>query len=405
MSAFDAARSLWRRVAPEAVRRHFAPGVLAAVRRCVAASLPPPGAAPVEGPIRVAGPFGGSHGIARSAELCARAIEALGAPVERVALAEGFDPAARLPGRTPAAAWIFHLNAPELALALFNLGPRHIVGPRYGLWAWELPIAPPSWLREAGLLSEVWAPSHYAAGAFAGAAAPVRVVPHPLFGADYADVRPGPRAHAFQATALFDARSAAARKNPMGAITAFARAFGDDPATRLTIKAQNADAAPGLLAALRAAAAANVEIIDAIWPHGRVMSLIAGADVLVSLHRAEGFGLVLAEAMALGTPVIATAHSGNLDFMDDSCALMIPAVQAPVEDPQGAYEGQSWAEPDLDAAAAALVRLRLDPALGRRLAAAGRARVAERLSPEAWLLSLPPSLQVAIVRAAARGGG
>jgi len=70
-----------------------------------------------------------------------------------------------------------------------------------------------------------------------------------------------------------------------------------------------------------------------------------------------------------------------------------------VEDPQGIYSGQTWADPDLDAAAAALVRLRRDPGRRARLAQAGRAMVAERLSPEAWFASLPPSVQTAALAA------
>ena len=401
MSGLDAVRALWRLVAPPALRRKAAPAIHEGLRRWTASRLAPASAVPAPGPIRVVGLFAGSHGIAASAQLCARALEALGAPVERVGVVTGYDRAAHLSGPTGAAAWIFHVNPPELPLALASLGPERIVGPRYGFWAWELPAAPASWLRDASFLTEVWAPSRYTAQALAGATAPVRVVPHPLFLADYEAVVPAPRIHAFQAVALLDFKSSAARKNPMGAVAAFVRAFGDDPAARLTIKAQNGDLFPQALAALRAACPANVEVVDEVWPYARVMSLIAGADVLVSLHRAEGFGLTMAEAMALGTPVVATEFSGNVDFMDDTCALMVPAGRVAVEDPQGVYAGQAWAEPDLAAAAAALTRLRLDPALARRLAAAARARVAERLSPEAWLLSLPESLQTSVVRAAA----
>jgi len=401
MSGFDTARGLWRRALPEALRRQAQPMVARAVRGYVAANLRrgPPDL--VDGPIRVVGLFSASHGIAGAARLTAEALESLGAPVERVTIAEGFDRAARLPGPTPAAAWIFHLNPPELPFALASLGPGRIVGPRYGAWAWELPVAPPGWLRDAALMDEIWAPSRYTAQALAGAAAPVRTSPHPLVLATYDAVEPAPRTHAFQAVALFDFNSALARKNPHGALAAFARAFGDDPSVRLTLKTQNGERFPALLAELRAQAPANVEIVDAVWPHGRVLSLIAGADALISLHRAEGFGLTLAEAMALGAPVVATAFSGNVDFMDDDCALLIPAASVAVDDPQGVYRGQAWAEPDLEAAAQALIRLRLDPALGLRLAGAARRRVEAQLAPQPWLLTLPPAVQAAV--AAAKG--
>jgi len=214
-------------------------------------------------------------------------------------------------------------------------------------------------------------------------------VPHPLFIEDYAGVTPAPRRAAFQGVSIFDFNSSSARKNPDGAIAAWSQAFGDDPQCELTLKTQHGEIFPELLAALRASAPANVRIVDGVWPYSNIQSLIAGADVLVSLHRAEGFGLTPAEAMALGTPVLATGYSGVLDFMDDDCALLVPFQSVPVADPQGIYSGQVWAQPDIAAAAEALKRLQTDPSLGRRLGEAGRARVARQLSPQAWFETLP----------------
>jgi glycosyltransferase involved in cell wall biosynthesis len=363
----------------------------------------PPGPSSPGLPIKIVGFFEASHGISASARLAVRAFQALGAPVEIVSLSgDGSDWARRLEEPTQAAAWIFHLNPPELVAALACLGPRQVIGPRYGYWAWELPRAPRRWLKDAALLEEVWAPSRYTAGALAGAAAPVRVVPHPFFMEDYLSVEPAKRRAAFQAVALFDFNSSAARKNPQATIEAFRRAFGDDAGCELTLKTQNGDLFPDLLAALRAGAPANVRIVDELWAYGDVKRLIAGADVLISLHRAEGFGLVLAEAMALRTPVVATAFSGNLDFMDESCALLVPSHPVLVADPQGIYRGQSWAEPDITAAAQALVRLRADPALRERFAAAGQKAVATKLSPEAWFRTLPLAVQTAALSVRAR---
>lgn len=401
MSALLAARAAWRRLVPESVRRAAGPTLNHVLQAYVRASARTPhGAEVAEGPIKLVGYFSGSHGIAASARLAARAFEALGVPVERLDASHArltWAPRAEPPER--AAAWIFHLNPPELLAELAVLGPRRILGPRYGYWAWELPKAPSRWLKDAALVDEVWAPSRYNADAFAGAAAPVRVVPHPLFLEDYAGVVSAPREVAFQAVALFDFNSSAARKNPAGAIEAFHRAFGDDPACRLTLKTQNGRLFPELLAKLRASAPPNVRIVDETWPYDRVKALIAGADVLISLHRAEGFGLSPAEALALGTPVVATGFSGVADFLDATNAILVPWRPVPVEDPQRIYRGQAWAEPDLDAAAEALKRLRADPALGDRLARTGRRTVAERLSPEAWFKTLPETLRQAAERA------
>jgi glycosyltransferase involved in cell wall biosynthesis len=352
--------------------------------------------------VKIVGLFSETSGIATSARLCVRAFEALGVPVARVDVSGGgLDLSHRLAAPTPAGAWIFHLNPRELLAALAALGPRRVVGPRYGYWAWELPRAPAAWLKDAAVVDEVWAPSRYTAQALTGARAPVRVVPHPLFVEDYAGVEPTPRQAPFHAVTVFDFNSSAARKNPQGVIEAFRRAFGEDPACALTLKTQNGDRFPDLLAALRAQAGANVRIVDEVWPYAEVKRLIAGADALVSLHRAEGFGLTPAEAMALGTPVLATAFSGVLDFLDETCAVLVPYRLVPVADPQGVYRGQSWAEPDLDAAAEGLKRLRGDAWLRSTLAEAGRKQVAERLSPQAWFASLPASVQAAALAARA----
>ena len=107
-----------------------------------------------------------------------------------------------------------------------------------------------------------------------------------------------------------------------------------------------------------------------------------------------------AEAMALGTPVIGTGWSGNVDFMDETCALIIPSQPIAVDDPQGIYRGQTWADPDVEAAAQALRRLRADRDLAARLSQAGKRRVAEQLSPQAWFATLPDGVQRAALAAA-----
>lgn len=403
MSGLGALQGLWRRALPRSLRERAAPAVTWATQAYARTSARRRGAAATGQGIKVVGLFSQSSGIAASAKLCVRAFEALGVPVERVdiGVSGGLDFSRRLPDPTAAAAWIFHLNPAELLAALAILGPRRVIGPRYGYWAWELPRAPASWLKDAAVVDEIWVPSRYTARSLKGAAAPVRVAPHPFFAEDYAGVAPAPRRAPFQAVTLFDFNSSSARKNPQGAMEAFRRAFGDDPACELTIKTQNGDRFPDLLGGMRVRAPANVRIVDEVWSYAEVQSLIAGADVLISLHRAEGFGLTPAEAMALGTPVLATAFSGVLDFLDETCAVMVPFRLTPVEDPQGIYHGQSWAEPSLDAAAEGLKRLRGDAWLRTTLAEAGKRRVAERLSPAAWFATLPASVQAAALAAKA----
>ena len=396
MSGLGALQALWRRAVTRSLRERVAPAVTLATQAYVRASVRRPGAsAPGEG-IKLVGYVSEASGIAASVRLAARAFEALGVRVETIDIgaAGRLDFAKALARPTAAAAWIFYLNPPELLAALACLGPKQVIGPRYGYWAWELPRAPARWRKDAALVDEVWAPSRYTADSLLGAAAPVRVVPHPLVLEDYAKVRPAPRAAAFQGVSVFDFNSSLARKNPQGAIAAWAKAFGDDPGCVLTLKTQNGGRFPEALATLRAEAPANVRIVDEAWRYDEVKRLIAGADVLVSLHRAEGFGLTPAEAMALGAPVLATGWSGVMDFMDADSAILVPSEQVKVKDPQGIYPaGQSWAEPDLEAAAQGLRRLRDEPAARRALGRAGRERVRRLLSPQAWFETLPEAVR------------
>ena len=125
------------------------------------------------------------------------------------------------------------------------------------------------------------------------------------------------------------------------------------------------------------------------------MALVAVADCYVSLHRTEGLGLTMAEAMAVGTPVVATAYSGNLDFMSQRSAMLVPAEEVEVG-PGHYYPAHGhWAEPDLDAAAAMMRGVAGDPELRRRLASAAAeelgafgfeevGRIASEVLAESW---------------------
>jgi glycosyltransferase involved in cell wall biosynthesis len=205
---------------------------------------------------------------------------------------------------------------------------------------------------------------------------PVEVVPH------YVPTEPRrqrDRARPFTVLAMADTRSSLARKNPAGAVQAFAAAFGDDPAAQLLLKLTGPDDAVMAFKATLGSLArrSNVEILRGHLDDEGLSALYARADVLLSLHRAEGFGLPMLEALARGIPVVATAWSGNTDFTGSANSVAVPYRLVPVQDAAAIYNGSCWAEPDVAAAAAGLRRLADDADVYDRMAEAAYLGVAQ----------------------------
>jgi glycosyltransferase involved in cell wall biosynthesis len=156
----------------------------------------------------------------------------------------------------------------------------------------------------------------------------------------------------------FDFMSVMKRKNPLALIEAFTQAFPPGAGARLVIKAINGEKRPAERDVLMTAAAQHPDIMvmDTYFTRVETSSLMNLADCYVSLHRSEGLGLTISEAMSHGKPVIATAYSGNLDFMDDTNSYLVPWTRVAVGDYAEGYAADAtWAEPDV-AVAAQLMR-------------------------------------------------
>jgi len=347
-----------------------------------------------QGPVAVAGFLSAPTGFGEAARQLVLVLRAAGlAPLEidlTAPLRQGEVPSPR-PVPPGPGTLLVQVNAPMLPWALRVLGRDAIAGKRIiGVWNWELPAVPRDWDRGYRFVHGIWACSDFTAAALRRPGGPtVQIMPNaipevaaaPLARADF-----GLPQDAFMALSLFDASSSLARKNPLAAIVAHRAAFGDRGDRLLVIKT-HATAAAGAAwreVAAAAATAPNVRVIDALWDRPRVAALVAAADVFLSLHRSEGFGLGIAEAMRAGVPAVVTGWSGNMDFFDPKAGIAVPFDLVPARDAQHTYDlpGTVWAEARVPAAADALRLLADDPALRLAMGRAA-ARAAAALTPAA----------------------
>lgn len=289
--------------------------------------------------------------------------------------------------------------------------------------AWEQGTAPAHWAETFHEFDQLWALSDFAAASLAEALRrDVATVPCALDldalppAADKR--RAGLAPERFNALFVFDPESSVERKNPLAAVDAFAAAFRRDDHARLVLRLANYRPARHRPVADRLAARAaehgvDLQLVTRPMDRAEVLGLISAADCYLSLHRAEGFGLTCAEAMAYGVPTVATRYSGNLTFMDDSCSLLVDFEETEVRLPDGPFHrGSRWAEPSVAHAAECLRRLYEDRDLARRIGERGRRRVGERLGlgsvGEVALAALEgraPGLRVSAARVAVPEAG
>lgn len=345
-----------------------------------------PGPAPAlsKGAI-IAGDLSGHNGLAATSRMFRSALAARGflrgeLPLGLPSVAPEFS------GKlADGAAVISVVNAPFLPVGIARLSPRNLLHGRrmIGVWAWELSKVPYEWKIGARFVHEIWAPSRFTADAFETIApGRVRHVPLPLLTA-YPFAVAGSRASfelpedCFLVLSIFSLSSSCARKNPLGIIAAFKVAFGESNEALLVLKITGDEQYPEDLAAIRAAVsdAPNIRIMTGTLAEAQLHGLIKASDVVLSLHRSEGFGLIPAMAALHGVPVVATGYSGNLDFMAPNSSALVQYRLVPASDSHGVYTMPNavWAEPDIEDAANWLRRLFGDAALRAKLGADGQA--------------------------------
>jgi glycosyltransferase involved in cell wall biosynthesis len=177
----------------------------------------------------------------------------------------------------------------------------------------------------------------------------------------------------------YDFNSFASRKNPEATIAAFRAAFADGTGgVRLLVKSTNGGRFPDKFAALQQSVADDprIEVRDGFLSREEMFGLQNTTDCYVSLHRSEGFGLGMAECMYLGKPVIATAYSGNLDFMDHDNSLLVDYKMVALRNGDYPYwQGQQWADADVAHAARLMRQVFDDREFAQRIGAAAAASI------------------------------
>jgi glycosyltransferase involved in cell wall biosynthesis len=371
-------------------------------------------------------------GLAQAARRSVLALVEAGVPVALVDYDYG---APRAPHRLPAQLRDLPRGRPyEVDLCFLNVNELHVVPeaflrpepqarPVVVSWFWELSCLPPDLVRETRRVDEIWVASNFVAEVFERhATCPVAVVPCIVgTGADEsgADEREAVKTGAggalgqaagtrralgarrdlglpvdrFLVLSSFDASSTIARKNPFGAVEAYRRAFSPAERARsvhLVVKTINLAALPeAFLALSRAVSDVGGTLLDTEMSDSQLAGLTAACDVYLSLHRAEGFGLGIAEAMFAGRPVVATAYSGPSDFLDVAAGCPVGYRTCAVDAGELRFNpaarnvyvaGETWAEPDVGEAARRLRMLYEHPRVRARLGEAAAAVARERFS-------------------------
>jgi exopolysaccharide biosynthesis WecB/TagA/CpsF family protein len=344
--------------------------------------------------IKIVGLLSSSSGLGESARLCARALAQSGYQISggNVAGLYASDDGIAFPGTSddaPADVVIYHLNPPMLLPSILRTGLRRHAGTyKIGYWAWELETLPDEWVRALRFVDAVMVPSRFCQEAVRRHTdKPVLVVPHPVDAAGSAPAR-GPSGR-FRVLSIFNFGSSYRRKNPEAVVQAFRTAFGDDLEAELILKVSDGARFPAERAQILAKIQGlpNVRLIDEVWDREALQALIASADVYLSLHRSEGFGLTLAEAALGGVPLVATNWSGNTDFCVPELSYPVDYRLVPFHDSDPSYSTVGtarWAEPSVAHAAEQLCRVRGDGEAARVKADALRTAVSEYLSQHSY---------------------
>jgi glycosyltransferase involved in cell wall biosynthesis/SAM-dependent methyltransferase len=279
----------------------------------------------------------------------------------------------------------------DMVPAVVRAAPEQLFEGKHsaGLWFWEVESFPEHWCGSFDHLDEVWTATEFVAEALRPLAPiPVRTVRVPVVPGEAGDADRAALSmpDGFCFLFVFDFRSVFRRKNPLGLIEAFRSAFEPGEGASLLIKSVGGESCPDAVAELTAAADLHpdIQLLDGVISVEEKNAMIANCDCYVSLHRSEGLGLTMAEAMYFGRPVIATGYSGNLDFMNGENSYLVDYSLARIGEGAEPYpEFARWAEPSCAHAAEQMRAVFDDREEAARRGARGAEDIRTTHSPEA----------------------
>lgn len=252
-------------------------------------------------------------------------------------------------GKVGSGPLIFHVNGPELLTVMNKLGLDKIKTQKIiVVWAWEQNTLPKPWLKAEKFVDEIWASSHFLKNVFTKQLySPVHYIPYPVaaFLSDSIETTPN-NPDSFKVYTSFDPKSGLERKNPGAVIEIFQEAFRNNSRLALTVQISDPDwPIPSSWKNLK-----NVNVINSILTDDKIEAEIKRHDCVISLHRSEGFGFLIARALALGIPTIFTEGFGSNDFSKCPNAFLVSGVNYAIRGKQySSYtniHGQ-WIDPNL----------------------------------------------------------
>ena len=404
---FKLLQGIWRRAVPKTIKSRIIPHVnlffhkrilKKSLRRIRAVGEGKDEQTVLPGPLTVSGFFGESLGIGRGGHCSFDALKKAGLnPVQhnlRPILNTEAPFTHQLPGAPKGGVHFIHCNAPEVLNVVRALHPDSYANNyRIGYWAYELPKAPQEWIDISHFFHEIWVPSEFVKSALEGVHCPVKVMPHDVL-ASLITVEPnyekfGISEDTFTILAAGDLRSSASRKNLEGSVEIYIRAFPTQSTdVEMVVKVSAAGSDKQAFSRLQNLIEnrQDIRLFTEDLEYEDLLGLMQSCDLLLSPHRSEGFGLMLAEFLAMDKAVLATGWSGNMEYMSTVPEALLQFELVPVHDQANIYKmqiEQHWAEVHIDHAATVLKDIATGKAVDFEPAQKKLHQISERWGQEA----------------------